>query len=44
MTATTDTTTGIPDLYPSRGAVEALTPRQTLSQMRDAALKAKEKA
>ena len=28
MTATTDTTTGIPDLYPSRGAVEALTPRQ----------------
>ncbi|MFI6805801.1 ectoine hydroxylase [Streptomyces luteogriseus] len=28
MTATTDTTTGIPDLYPSRGAVEAMTPRQ----------------
>ncbi len=28
MTATTDTTTGIPDLYPSRGATEVLTPRQ----------------
>ncbi|WP_030901264.1 ectoine hydroxylase, partial [Streptomyces sp. NRRL S-474] len=28
MTATTDTITGIPDLYPSRGATEVLTPRQ----------------
>lgn len=28
MTAITDTTTGIPDLYPSRGATEVLTPRQ----------------
>ncbi|PNG17383.1 ectoine hydroxylase [Streptomyces cahuitamycinicus] len=28
MTATTDTTTGIPDLYPSRGPAEALIPRQ----------------
>ncbi|GGW86155.1 ectoine dioxygenase [Streptomyces lomondensis] len=28
MTTITDTTTGLPDLYPSRGATEVLTPRQ----------------
>lgn len=28
MTATYDTTTAMPDLYPSRGAAEVLTPRQ----------------